>query len=159
MAHLRELLLDLGYEDVRTHLQSGNAVFTAGDLPPDVSAQAIEGQLARSLGLGVRVLVRTAADLARVVHANPLPAAVAEPSRFLVTFLSAAPDPALLGELDPADFEPELFGFGERELYVWCPKGVRTLKLSYAFLERRFGVVATARNWRTVTRLLELARE
>lgn len=158
MAHLRELLLELGYEDVRTHLQSGNAVFTAGGTPPEV-AQAIEGQLARSLGLGVRVLVRTAEELARVVHANPLPAAVAEPSRFLVTFLSAAPDPDLLGELDPADFEPELFGVGEQELYVWCPEGVRTLKLSYAFLERRFGVVATARNWRTVTRLLALARE
>ncbi len=97
MAHLRELLLDLGYEDVCTHLQSGNAVFTAGDVLPDVASQAIEGQLARSLGLGVRVLVRTAADLARVVHANPLPAAVAEPSRFLVTFLSAPPDPALSG--------------------------------------------------------------
>jgi uncharacterized protein (DUF1697 family) len=159
MAHLRELLLDLGYEDVRTHLQSGNAVFTAGATPPEVAAQEIEGQLARSLGLGVRVLVRTAADLARVVSANPLPAAVAEPSRFLVTFLSAPPDPDLLGALDPADFEPELFGFGERELYVWCPEGVRTLKLSYAFLERRFGVVATARNWNTVTRLLALARE
>ena len=159
MAHLRELLHDLGYEDVRTHLQSGNAVFTAVGTPPEVAAQEIEGQLARSLGLGVRVLVRTAADLARVVSANPLPDAVAEPSRFLVTFLSAPPDPDLLGELDPADFEPELFGFGERELYVWCPEGVRTLKLSYAFLERRFGVVATARNWNTVTRLLALARE
>ncbi len=159
MAHLRELLLDLGYEDVRTHLQSGNAVFTAGATPPEDAAQEIEGQLARSLGLSVRVLVRTAADLARVVSANPLPAAVAEPSRFLVTFLSAPPDPDLLGELDPVDFEPELFGFGERELYVWCPEGVRTLKLSYAFLERRFGVVATARNWNTVTRLLALARE
>jgi uncharacterized protein (DUF1697 family) len=158
MAHLRELLLELGYEDVRTHLQSGNAVFTAG-APPEVAAREIEGQLERSLGLGVRVLVRTAAELARVVSANPLPAAVAEPSRFLVTFLSAPPDPDLLGQLDPADFEPELFGFGERELYVWCPDGVRTLKLSYAFLERRFGVVATARNWRTVTRLLALARE
>jgi uncharacterized protein (DUF1697 family) len=159
MAHLRELLLDLGCEDVRTHLQSGNAVFACGDKSPEVAAQAIEDQLARSLGLGVRVLVRTAADLARVVSANPLPDAVAEPSRFLVTFLSAPLDPGLLGELDPVDFEPELFGVGERELYVFCPEGVRTLKLSYAFLERRFGVVATARNWNTVTRLLALARE
>jgi uncharacterized protein (DUF1697 family) len=159
MAHLRELMHELGYGDVRTHLQSGNAVFTAVGTPPEVAAQEIEGQLARSLGLGVRVLVRTAADLARVVSANPLPDAVAEPSRFLVTFLSAPPDPDLLGALDPADFEPEVFGFGERELYVWCPEGVRTIKLSHAFLERRFGVLATARNWNTVTRLLALARE
>jgi uncharacterized protein (DUF1697 family) len=158
MAHLRELMQELGYEDVRTHLQSGNAVFTA-DTAPEQAAQEIEGRLAQSLGLGVRVLVRTAEELARVVSANPLPEAVAEPSRLLVTFLSVPPDPERLRELDPADFEPDLFGFGEREIYVWCPEGVRTIKLSYAFFEKRFGVVATARNWNTVTKLLELARE
>ncbi|HEV3322474.1 MAG TPA: DUF1697 domain-containing protein [Solirubrobacteraceae bacterium] len=158
MAHLRELMGELGYGDVRTHLQSGNAVFTAPGTPPEQAAREIEGQLASALGLGVRVLVRTVAELAQVVAANPLPDAVAEPSRLLVTFLSAPPSPELLRDLDPADFEPDLFGVGEREIYVWCPEGVRTIKLSYAFFERRFGVVATARNWNTVTRLLELAR-
>ncbi|MGH2854925.1 MAG: DUF1697 domain-containing protein [Solirubrobacteraceae bacterium] len=159
MAHLRELMGELGYEDVRTHLQSGNAVFTAPGTPPERAAQDIEGQLTRSLGLNVRVLVRTARELARVVAANPLPEAVSEPSRLLVTFLSAAPAPELLRELDPADFEPDCFGVGEREVYVWCPEGVRTITLSYAFWEKRFGVVATARNWNTVTRLLALAEE
>jgi uncharacterized protein (DUF1697 family) len=159
MAHLRELMQELGYENVRTHLQSGNAVFTADETPPEAAAQEIEGQLARSLGLGVRVLVRTAEELARVVSANPLPEAVSEPSRLLVTFLSAAPDPQRLRELQPADVEPDLFGVGEREIYVWCPEGVRAIKLSYAFWEKRFGVVATARNWNTVTRLLALAQE
>ena len=159
MAHLRELMGELGYEDVRTHLQSGNAVFTTAGTPPEQVAREIEGVLARSLGLGIRVLVRTAEELERVVSANPLPEAVAEPSRLLVTFLSAPPDPERLRELDPVDFEPDLFGFGEREIYVWCPEGVRTIKLSYAFFEKRFGVIATARNWNTVTKLLELARE
>jgi uncharacterized protein (DUF1697 family) len=158
MAHLRELLQGLGYEDVRTHLQSGNAVFTAAETPPEQAAQEIEGVLARSLELGTRVLVRTSEELERVVSANPFPEAVVEPSRLLVTFLSAPPDPERLRELDPLDFEPDLFGFGEREIYVWCPEGVRTIKLSHAFFEKRLGVVATARNWNTVTRLLELAR-
>jgi uncharacterized protein (DUF1697 family) len=159
MAHLRELMGELGYGDVRTHLQSGNAVFTAPGTPPEQAAQEIEDVLARSLGLGIRVLVRTAEELERVVSANPLPEAVAEPSRLLVTFLSAPPDPERLQELDPVDFEPDLFGFGEREIYVWCPEGVRTIKLSYAFFEKRFGDIATSRNWNTVTKLLELARE
>jgi uncharacterized protein (DUF1697 family) len=159
MARLRELLGELGYEGVRTHLQSGNAVFTAPDTPPERAAREIEGQLTRHLGLGVRVLVRTAPELAGVVAANPLPEATSEPARLLVNFLSAPPSPELLGELDPADFEPERFGVGEREVYVWCPEGVRATKLSYAFWERRLGVVATARNWNTVTRLLALARE
>lgn len=157
MAHLRELLGELGYGDVRTHLQSGNAVFSAPGTPPERAAQEIEGQLTRSLGLSVRVLVRTAGELARVVAANPLPEAVAEPSRLLVTFLSAPLAPELLRELDPAAFEPDRFGVGEREVYVWCPEGVRAITLSYAFWEKRFGVVATARNWNTVTRLAALA--
>jgi uncharacterized protein (DUF1697 family) len=156
MASLREMLCELGYEDVRTHLQSGNAVFNAPGTPPEKAAQAIEEQLARSLGLNVRVLVRTAAELVRVLDANPLPEAVSEPARLLVNFLSAAPDPERLGALDPADFEPDVFGVGEREIYVWCPEGVRATKLSYAFWEKRLGVVATARNWNTVTRLREL---
>jgi uncharacterized protein (DUF1697 family) len=159
MAHLRELMQELGYEDVRTHLQSGNAVFTAPRTPPPQAAREIENKLERHLGLSIRVLVRTRDELARVVSANPLPEAVSEPSRLLVTFLSAPPDPERLRELDPADFEPDRFGVGEREVYVWCPEGVRTIKLSYAFWEKRFGVVATARNWNTVTRLLALAEE
>jgi uncharacterized protein (DUF1697 family) len=159
MAGLRELMGELGYGDVRTHLQSGNAVFTAPGTPPEQAAREIEGVLARALGLGIRVLVRTAEELERVVSANPLPEAVVEPSRLLVTFLSAAPAPERLRELDPGDFEPDLFGFGDREIYVWCPEGVRTIKLSHAFFEKRFGVVATARNWNTVTKLLALARE
>lgn len=158
MAHLRELLGELGYGDVRTHLQSGNAVFIAPGTTPKQAAREIEDALARSLGLGIRVLVRTAAELERVVGANPLPEAVSEPSRLLVTFLSAPPDPERLRELESGDFEPDLFGFGEREIYVWCPEGVRAIKLSYAFFEKHFGVVATARNWNTVTKLLELAR-
>jgi uncharacterized protein (DUF1697 family) len=159
MASLRELMQELGYEGVRTHLQSGNVVFAAPGTPPERTAQEIEGQLAQRLGLNVRVLVRTGEELARVVSENPLPEAVSEPARLLVNFLSATPDPELLRALDPADFEPDLFGVGEREIYVWCPEGVRATKLSYAFWEKRLGVTATARNWNTVTRLLGLAEE
>ncbi len=159
MARLRELMEELGYEGVRTHLQSGNALFTAAGTPPARAAQEIEGQLARHLGLGVRVLVRTGDELARVIAANPLPEAVSEPARLLVNFLSQAPDPERLRALDPADFEPDIFGVGEREIYVWCPEGVRATKLSYAFWEKRLGVVATARNWNTVTRLGALVGE
>jgi uncharacterized protein (DUF1697 family) len=156
MAALRELMQDLGYEDVRTHLQSGNAVFTAGT-PPAQAAREIEDQLAERLGLRVAVLGRTRDELAEVVDGNPLGEATSEPARLLVNFLSREPDRELLGELDPADFEPEVFGARPREIYVWCPDGVRATRLSYSFWEKRLGVTATARNWNTVTKLLTLA--
>jgi uncharacterized protein (DUF1697 family) len=156
MAVLRELLRGLGYEDVRTHLQSGNAVFTVATAP-EQAAREIEDQLVGRLGLRVPVLVRTRDELAEVVAANPLGEATSEPARLLVNFLSHEPDPELLGELDPADFEPETFGAGAREIYVWCPDGVRATRLGYAFWEKRLKLTATARNWNTVTRLLALA--
>jgi uncharacterized protein (DUF1697 family) len=159
MAHLRELLEGLGYEGVRTHLQSGNAVFTAPGTPPERVAREIEDALAEQLALAARVLVRTEDELRRVVANNPLLDLASDPARLLVTFLSKAPDQEALSELAPADFEPDEFAAGEREIYAWHPEGVRATKLSNAFWERRLGVVATARNWRTVTRLLELMGE
>jgi uncharacterized protein (DUF1697 family) len=162
MAHLRELLEGLGYGEVRTHLQSGNAVFTAAGITPagaEGVAREIERALARELGLTASVLVRTREDLQRVVAANPLLGVAEDHARLLVTFLSGPPDPEVLDELTPAEFEPDVYAIGEREIYAWYPDGVRATRLSNAFWERRLGVVATGRNWNTVTRLLELMGE
>lgn len=161
MSDLRALLNGLGYGEVRTHLQSGNAVFSAPERSsPEGLAREIEGALAEQVGLPAKVLVRTRAELGRVIAANPLlEMAEGEHSRLLVTFLSHAPDVQALAELAPAEFEPDVFAIGEREIYTWYPQGVRATKLSNAFWERRLGVVASARNWNTVTRLLELMDE
>jgi uncharacterized protein (DUF1697 family) len=159
MSSLRELLTGLGYEQVRTHLQSGNAVLTAAGMSPERVAQEIEGALTAELGLTVRVLVRTHAELQRVVAENPLLDIGDDRARLLVMFLSGAPDRDVLDELAPADFEPEVFAVGEREIYAWYPQGAHATRLSNAFWERRLGVSSTGRNWRTVTRLLELMEE
>jgi uncharacterized protein (DUF1697 family) len=159
MARLRELLEGLGYEAVRTHLQSGNAVLAAAGKPTQRVEEEIEGMLAAELGLAVKVLVRTKGELERVVAGNPLLDIASNPARMLVAFLSEAPDEEAVRQLAPADFEPDVFAVGEREIYVWHPEGVQATKLSNAFWERRLGVVATARNWNTVTRLLELTGE
>jgi uncharacterized protein (DUF1697 family) len=157
MSALRDLLDRLGYEDARTHLQSGNAVF-ASDASPERIAAEIEAGLGE-LGLEVKVLVRTRAELERVVAANPLADVASDPKRLLVAFLGSAPDPELVGELAPADFEPDQFAIVEREIYAWYPEGVGQTRLSNAFWVKWIGVVATGRNWSTVTKLLELAGE
>jgi uncharacterized protein (DUF1697 family) len=160
MAHLRELLRGLGYGAVRTHLQSGNAVFTApAGATPEPVAEAIEGALLAELDLAAKVLVRTRAELQRIVAGNPLLDVATDHRRLLVAFLSDPPAPNAVTQLAPADFEPEVFAVGEREIYVWYPEGVQAARLSNAFWERRLGVSATGRNWNTVTRLLELMGE
>jgi uncharacterized protein (DUF1697 family) len=157
MADLRAAVEELGYGDVQTHLQSGNVVFTA-DEKPDVTARRIQAALAERAGLDVHVLVRTSRELASVVERDPLREHVTDPRRYLVAFLSARPDRARLRELDPEAYAPERFHAAGREVYVWVPNGVHRARLTHALLERKLGVVATARNWNTVEKLLALAR-
>jgi len=161
MADLRRIVEDLGFSEVRTHLQSGNVVFArggpSGGEDADAIAERIEERLREDLGLSAEVLARTAEDLRRIVSASPLSDIATDPSRLVVTFLSDRVDQGLLREVDPADFLPDVFLAGEREIYVWAPNGVSETKLTHAFWERRLGVTATGRNWKTVQRLLELA--
>ncbi len=157
MASLRELLEGLGYERVRTHLQSGNAVLSADMRPEQVQAE-VEQALAQA-GTEVRVMVRDELELERVIAENPFAGLIEDPARMLVAFLHGAPDPERVRELAPADFEPDRFAIGEREVYALYEHGMGRTRLSNAFWERQLGVVATGRNWNTVTRLLELARD
>ena len=156
MARLRALMEDLGHRDVRTHLQSGNVVYTS-DATPERAAAGLEVALAERLGVRVRVLVRTRDELAAAVAGNPLIGEATDPARLIVLFLSAAPDPERLSGIDPDAYLPERFWVGEREIYMWCANGVRDAQLAEMLTERRLGVTVTARNWNTVTRLLDLA--
>lgn len=158
MATLRELMHELGYEDARTLLQSGNVVFTTSERPGTV-ARRIEDRLARDEGIQVDVLVRTRNEIAKIVARNPLRKQVADPKRYLVVFLSEKPDPKSLRDIDPAQFEPERFQLHGREIYVWLPAGVQKARLTHAFWEKRLNVTATSRNWNTVEKLLALADE
>ncbi|GAA4606582.1 DUF1697 domain-containing protein [Actinoallomurus liliacearum] len=153
MADLRAWLAELGYTDVRTHLNSGNAVFTAPEEPTERIAAAIEDRLTARLGRAVPVVVRTAAELAAVVEGNPLE--VRDPARSAVAFLAEPPAPERLRALKPAEFAPEEVGLGESVLYLYFPNGQGRSTLGPT-LERRLGVPMTVRNWNTVTKLLTL---
>jgi uncharacterized protein (DUF1697 family) len=157
MADLRSILTGLGHTEVRTHLQSGNAVFASTQRKPAKIAGDIEAALTRELGLSVRCIVLTAAELKAVAEQNPIPGGVADGSRFLVTFLSEPPDPAFLTQYTDGQFTPEQFGAGERAMYFWCPQGLNDSPMLKAMADKRKDVVATARNWNTVTKLLGIA--
>ena len=157
MADLRALLADLGYENVRTHLQSGNAIFDAPGRPGPVGT-ALEQRLEETFGFEVPVILRTRDELAAVVERDPLSDVATEPRRYQVLFLAGTLDRSKVAGLDPADFAPESFAVEDRELYVWSPEGIQNSPLLKALSDKRIGVAATSRNWRTVTKLLELAR-
>ena len=155
MPALRQLCDDLGYSDVVTYIQSGNVVLRS----PARSAAAIERAMAaaieKELGLAITVIVRSKADLAKVVAGNPFPKA--EPNRLHVAFLDAKPAVARVRALEAFDAGADEVSVRGREAYLHTPKGYGVSKLSAAFIEKQLQVVATARNWNSVTKLLDLA--
>ena len=156
MADLRELLIGLGYGDVRTHLQSGNAIFTTTHQKPARLALAIEEALREKLELSVRCLIWSAKELRAVRDGNPLQTMANDGSKMLVLFLSGPLDPRLLEVHDPIALARDHIRVGERVVYQWCPDGFLAAPNVGAFVEKNFKVTVTARNWNTITRLDEL---
>jgi uncharacterized protein (DUF1697 family) len=158
MADLRALMGGLGYGDVQTLLQSGNAVFAAEGSPERVTRD-LEREIAAKLGVEVEVVVRTGEELAGVIERDPLGEVVSDPKRYQVSFLSAQPDAELARELAALDFAPERCVFSGREIYAWHPDGIHSSKLAKLLSGPRLGVTATARNWNTVVKLLEMVED
>ena len=158
MPKLREVLTEAGFKDVETYLQSGNVVLTSKATPKRL-AHKCERLIADQFGLDVDVVVRTHDELAEIVRRNPLEKVAKDPKRYQVSFLAAEPDPGEVSRLVAAAVAPEKLVHIGRELYAWHPNGVGRSKLAALLTRPGVGVTATARNWTTVTKLLEMAGE
>jgi uncharacterized protein (DUF1697 family) len=157
MPDLRSVFVAIGGEGVETYVQSGNVVFRSKVGEPGKLTRAVEKRLRSELGLDVRVLLRTQAELASVVGANPFAATQSDPTKLHVTFLWDAVDKARGRKVEAKQLEPDEFRILGREVYLHCPEGYGRSKLSNAYFEKELGLAATTRNWRTVTKLAELA--
>jgi uncharacterized protein (DUF1697 family) len=158
MADLRALFSDAGYEDVRTYLQSGNVVLSSS-ASPDELAGAAQRLISERFGFDVPVITRTRRQLAAIVKLNPLGDVADNPKRYQVSFLSAELAPDVVQKLKDAAQPPERLVVKRCELYAWHPEGVARSKLWNALAGKGLGVTATARNWTTVTALLEMTAE
>ncbi len=154
MADLRDALGEFG--DVRTYLQSGNVVLTSRRAPERVR-QDCERLIETHFGFHVDVVVRTKDELADVVRRDPLADVVSDPKRYQVSFLEREPDAEVLDQLAQLAVEPERYEVVGRELYAWHPDGIRRSRFWTKLATGGLGIVATARNWNTVTNLLALA--
>jgi uncharacterized protein (DUF1697 family) len=153
MADLKVRCEALGLSDVRTYLQSGNVVFRTAIKDRAKLAKDIEG----ALGVEAKVILRSAAELQKVIEANPMPAeAEREPKGFVVVFLEAKPAAAAMQSLRDAYSGPETMHLHGAELYIHYGAGMGKSKLTNVLIERKLGVAGTARNWNTVTALRAL---
>jgi uncharacterized protein (DUF1697 family) len=159
MAELRTTLTQAGFGDVVTHLQSGNVVLDS-PLPATKLGPAVESAIADVLGLHTDVIVRTPAQLAAAIEADPFGDDAPDPARHVLGFLAADPPAAKVQDIEkriaalPSDGDRH--AFRGRHFYLWCPNGIS--KSPYFKVPwDRLGVSSTQRNWNTVTALLALA--
>ncbi|WP_381559732.1 DUF1697 domain-containing protein [Streptomyces eurythermus] len=158
MKDLRELFGALGFDEVQTYLQSGNVVFAdpAGAAPGEVR-ERIEKRLADGLGVPAAVLLRTGESLGRTVTAGPYADRADDPTGLHVTFLAETPAPGQAAALRTPPGETAEFTLLGDEIHLHVPGGYGRTKLNNAFIERRLGITATTRNWRTVKALHGMA--
>jgi uncharacterized protein (DUF1697 family) len=112
--------------------------------------------IADQFGLVVRVIVRSKKELAGVAAKHPLGAGQSDHSRLHVIFLGRAPGADRVAGLDPNRSPPDSFEVRGREIFLSYPNGQGRSKLSLDYFERELGVAGTARNWNTVTKLVEM---
>ena len=155
MAELRELLTALGYRDVQTLLNSGNAVFGSAARSTATHASRIQTAIAKSLHVDVPVIVKSSNDLAAIREENALASIATEPSRLLVAFTATAADLNALAVLTPLISPRERFFLGKHGAYLWCPIGILKSQAAEALLGK-VGRSSTTRNWATVTKISAL---
>lgn len=157
MAALSAMFEAEGCTAVRTYIQSGNIVFSASEVDIGGLPERISARIEADFAISVPIVLRSAVALETVVAGNPFLARGADPATLHVAFLSREPEPERVDDLDPQRSPPDEFEVVGADVYLYLPAGVGRSKLTNAWFDSRLGVVSTARNWRTVLRLLEMA--
>lgn len=156
MDALRELYRSLGFEDPTTYVQSGNVIFRAKAASEAAMAKKIGTAIQKQFGTQPEVIIRTIEEMKAVVAANPFAnRASIEPAKLHVSFYANAPGPGEREKMAAITCPEELHLVG-RDLYVYFPEGAGRSKLP-PVLNRAVKIPTTARNWNSVTKMLEIA--
>jgi uncharacterized protein (DUF1697 family) len=154
MKELAVLFADSGASDVRTYIQSGNVVFAASQ-PEKVTEKVTEAIALRYKYPG-RIVLRSAAEMRATLTYNPFLQAGTPESALHVYFLADLPEASAVKQLDPMRSPSDAFAVRGRDVYLHLPNGMARTKLSNAYFDTHLKTVSTARNWNTVTKLVQM---
>ena len=155
MKDLVEIFTAAGAHDVRTYIQSGNVLFSTPKPEPLIAA--VTAQIAAQFGYPGRIILRSAEQLRQVYSANPFAGSPEESLH--IYFLADQPSQAAVASLDPNRSPGDSFAVRGREAYLHMPNGMARTKLTNVYFDSKLKTVSTARNWKTVAKLIELASE
>jgi uncharacterized protein (DUF1697 family) len=160
MDALRALYESLKFDDPRTYIQSGNVIFRTKEKASAALAKKIQTAIERKFGFRPEVILRTPNEMRRAMAATPFAASRnLEPGKILVTFLAGEPGPEAQATLLNLKSHPEELHLLGRELYIYFPDGAGKSKLPWSSVEKLLKTTGTARNWNSVTKMLEIAEE
>jgi uncharacterized protein (DUF1697 family) len=158
MDKLRASCEALGFEQVKTYIQSGNIVFQAGKLKADAVAKRLAERIVGDFGFTVEIILRTKDEMQQIIKRNPLAKDHgADQAKMHVVFLAEAPKLEALKKLESLTLPPEKIRTSGKEVYFYLPNGVSGSSLWKQPTDRILVVPSTMRNWRTVTTLYEMA--
>ncbi|AZO29971.1 DUF1697 domain-containing protein [Mesorhizobium sp. M1B.F.Ca.ET.045.04.1.1] len=156
MAELRSFFEELGFTDVATYVQSGNVVFRAKKGDAAWLTKQLEAAFEKKWGFNSRIMVRDAGWFERLVKDNPYPEVAGEPTKLHAYALECEPTAEETKRLAEKCTGPERFEIKEDALYLHAPDGLG--KSVFAnLIPRTLKVPGTARNWRSVLALLDMA--
>jgi len=159
MLDLKAMFQTLGFENVRTYIQSGNVVFESDEGSESLLTGVIERKIHEVFGFEVSVIIRTLAEMENVIANDPFQ--LSEPEEFkrwYVTFLPAEPSAEALDKLRTYENGPDKVRFVGREMYILYEVSVSQSPLFKVPFDRILGMTLTARNWNTVNKLVTMGR-
>jgi uncharacterized protein (DUF1697 family) len=156
MNELRKLYESLNFKNVRTYIQSGNVIFSYPNTIVSRLINIIKQTIKNTFGFDVSIIIRTKDDFQKLI--KNIPFANKDISKRHVTFLSDTPHQLPIDDINSIKDKSEEFFISGKEIYLFCPNGYGRSKLSNNFFERTLKLSATTRNWKTVVKLLEVAK-
>jgi uncharacterized protein (DUF1697 family) len=160
MEKLRASCEGLGLSNVKTYIQSGNVIFRAGKLSSGALSKKMGERILRDFGFSADVISRTRDEMKRIIDDNPFTKERGmDVSKLHVVFLPHAPTAAAIKKLQDLTLAPDRVHPSANEIYFYFPNGVSGSSLWKHPLERVLSVAATMRNWNTINKLYEMARD
>ncbi len=154
MDALKSLYSELGFQNVRHYIQSGNVVFQYKNEDKQILANRIAKAIKESFNYDVPVIIIDDVELDKIIVNNPFNFDKSKDNtHFHITFLGNVPEPELIIKIKDFEFAPDEFLIDNQAIYLYCPKDYSNSKLTNSFFENKLKVIATTRNWKTVIQI------
>lgn len=160
MADLRSHLEELNFKNIKTYIQSGNILFKSTETSLSTLEKQVKDKIQEKYGFDVPVMVKQAIDFQRVIDNNPFAKDESNDIKCMhITFLGSLPTQEQVDHLATYSYPSEEYVLENQDIYYYAPNGYGRAKMNNNFFEKKLKVSATTRNWRTVNKLSEMAKE